>query len=85
MIRPERAVDFTGKRSSWQRTIRHVGALPDPVIAATLIVAITANAFSTDEEKALTCGMNGYLTKPVNIQQITEGLSTVLKEQPNEP
>lgn len=42
------------------------------------IVAMTANVFSTDQEKALACGMNGYLTKPVNIKKITDVLREVL-------
>lgn len=42
------------------------------------IVAMTANAFSTDREKAISCGMNEYLSKPVNIKKMTELLNRML-------
>lgn len=57
---------------------RQIRSLPDPVIAKTPIVAMTANAFSADQEMARECGMNGYLTKPVNIPQLTDTLRSIL-------
>lgn len=58
---------------------KQIRRLPDPVIAATPIVAMTANAFSTDEERAMACGMNAYLTKPIDIWRMTEVLCAILK------
>jgi signal transduction histidine kinase/CheY-like chemotaxis protein len=34
------------------------------------IVAMTANAMSEDREKALSCGMNDYISKPISIQKL---------------
>ena len=34
------------------------------------IVAMTANAFNEDRERALAAGMDGYLTKPIDIDEI---------------
>ena len=34
------------------------------------IIAMTANAFEEDEKKCFAVGMNGYLTKPLNMQRI---------------
>ena len=59
------------------RTIR---ALPDRVLAATPIVAMTANAFSSDQERAIASGMNGYLTKPINIKKMVEVLSEIFQK-----
>ena len=49
---------------------RAIRALKDPVAAATPIVAMTANAFDEDMHHALSAGMDGYLAKPLDIQQL---------------
>jgi len=43
------------------------------------IIAITANALSTDREKCITAGMSDYLAKPFNRQQLIEVLSRWLE------
>ena len=59
---------------------RLIRAFSDPKVANIPIVAMTANAFSADQERAMACGMNDYLTKPINVKQMTEVLSRVLCE-----
>lgn len=34
------------------------------------IIALTANAFKEDIEKALSCGMNGHIAKPIDIENL---------------
>ena len=34
------------------------------------IIAMTANAFDEDKKKALECGMDGFLTKPIVIEEL---------------
>jgi CheY-like chemotaxis protein len=38
---------------------------------------MTANAFRGDQEKCLACGMDDYITKPVNIDDIRAFLCAV--------
>jgi CheY-like chemotaxis protein len=38
------------------------------------IIAMTANAMEGDREECLRAGMNNYITKPVNIDQLAEVL-----------
>lgn len=42
------------------------------------VVAITANAQQRDSEQCLAAGMDGFLTKPVHIEVLTEAIHRVL-------
>lgn len=52
--------------------------LPDEKISGIPIIAMTANAFDEDRQKALSAGMNGHLSKPINENQIIETLRQFL-------
>ena len=41
------------------------------------IVAMTANAFEEDKQKALSVGMNGYIAKPIDMDKVIKILSNV--------
>lgn len=43
------------------------------------IIAMTANAMTGDKEKCLECGMNDYLSKPINMEDITSKIEKWLK------
>lgn len=45
----------------------------------TPIVAMTANAFDSDREEALAAGMDDFLTKPINVAQLTKTLHQYLR------
>ncbi|MBQ8826890.1 MAG: response regulator, partial [Oscillospiraceae bacterium] len=41
------------------------------------IIAMTANAFDEDMKKSVECGMNGHLSKPIDMNRIREVLSEI--------
>ena len=52
--------------------------LNDPTRAQVPILAMTADAFEEDRQKALRSGMNGHLTKPVEIDKLFKALDELL-------
>ena len=60
------------------RTIR---ALDDPAKARIPIVAMTANAFEEDRQKAFDAGMDGHVPKPIDIPKLMETLQMILSEE----
>ncbi|MGN1027706.1 MAG: response regulator [Faecousia sp.] len=56
---------------------RRIRALPDPKLAGVPILAMTANAFDEDRRAAADCGMDGFLSKPINIEEVLQALQTV--------
>ena len=57
---------------------RCIRALDNPVLSSIPIIAMTANAFDEDKKAALDSGMNGFISKPVVIDEIVEVLQKVL-------
>lgn len=51
---------------------REIRTLPDNKKANIPIVAMTANAFEEDRQKAFASGMNGHIIKPISIEAIAE-------------
>jgi len=45
----------------------------------TLIIALTANAFSTDKEACMDAGMDAFLTKPLDINELADTLAVCLQ------
>ena len=60
---------------------RQIRALPDPGKAGIHILAMTANAFDEDRKAAAQCGMDGFLSKPINIEEVVQTLQKFLDEQ----
>ena len=55
-----------------------IRSLDDRALAGITILAMTANAFDEDRKKALACGMNGFLSKPIVIEELISTLQNSL-------
>jgi signal transduction histidine kinase/CheY-like chemotaxis protein len=53
---------------------KQIRALDNPALAGITILAMTANAFDEDRKKALKCGMDGFLSKPIVIEELISTL-----------
>ena len=45
------------------------------------IVAMSANAFDDDLKKSVECGMNGHLSKPVEVDKFYQMLDRVIQKR----
>jgi len=59
--------------------------LDDPIKRNIPIVAMTANAMPEDELRCLACGMNGYLSKPIDIRLFKKTLGAWINFEDKEP
>ena len=71
----KKAVTFVGMdvqmpRMDGHEATRRIRALEDERKAQLPIIAMTANAFEEDEQLAREAGMNDYLSKPYEIDQV---------------
>ena len=53
---------------------KQIRALDDPALAGITILAMTANAFDEDRKKAMEWGMDGFLSKPIVIEELISAL-----------
>ena len=58
---------------------RQIRKLKNPETANIPIIAMTANAFEEDRQKALEAGMNEHVSKPIDLERLLEVLKNVLK------
>ena len=56
-----------------------IRALEDPALAKIRILAMTANAFDEDRKQALKCGMDGFLSKPIVMEELICTLQNNMK------
>jgi CheY-like chemotaxis protein len=59
------------------KTIR---AFSDPQLAHIPIVAMTANAFAEDKQRAIESGMNAHVAKPISVDALLETLRQILSQ-----
>ena len=57
---------------------REIRALSDKKLAEIPVIAMTANAFSEDVQKASEAGMNAHVAKPIDINELKKTLNDIL-------
>ena len=57
---------------------RRIRALKDSARAAVPIVAMTANVFEEERKRAFDCGMNGFLSKPIVVEELIDALKGIM-------
>lgn len=59
---------------------RRIRMLDEPLLSSVPIIAMTANAFEEDRKAALECGMNGFISKPIDLNEVIHVLNSVFDE-----
>ncbi len=49
-------------------------------LASVPIIAMTANAFEEDKQKALRCGMNAHIAKPIDVEKLLNTLDEIFSQ-----
>ena len=60
-------------------TARAIRAMDRPDAGTIPIIAMTANAFDEDRQKALSVGMDAHLAKPVDVKRLFGTLRKVIR------
>lgn len=60
---------------------KSIRSLDDNELSAVPIVAMTANAFDEDRRAAAECDMNGFISKPINMEEVVQELHDVLSKK----
>ncbi len=62
---------------------RRIRAIDDPARSSIPIVAMTANAFEEDRQKAIDAGMDGHAAKPIDVPKLMDTLTDLLGKDTN--
>ena len=58
---------------------RAIRAMDNHSLSSIPILAMTANAFEEDRREALSAGMNGHITKPIDIKKLLKNLEQIME------
>lgn len=61
----------------WQAT-REIRRLENAELADIPIIALSADAFESDEKKSIQCGMDAHLTKPIDIPLLLDTMAAAV-------
>ena len=62
-------------------TTKNIRKLDDEYKANIPIIAMTANAFSEDRDEAFEVDMNGFISKPIDINEVLTTIDKILKDK----
>ncbi len=71
-------MDIQMPRMNGYEAARAIRELDDEQKARVPIIALTANAFSTDRDEALAAGMDGHISKPIDVDLLINKMSELL-------
>ena len=63
----------------WQAT-REIRRLENAELADIPIIALSADAFESDEKKSIQCGMDAHLTKPIDIPLLLDTMAAAVHD-----
>ncbi len=72
-------MDIQMPRMNGYEAARAIRELEDPQKAGIPIIALTANAFSSDRDEALAAGMDGHISKPIDVDLLIDTMRSLLK------
>ena len=74
-------MDIQMPRMDGYEATERIRGLQDKRLEQIPIVAMTANAFREDRRKVTECGMNGFLAKPIDIDQMIDTLQSIFGQE----
>ena len=74
-------MDIQMPRMNGYEATKAIRELEEKAKADIPIIAVTADAFEEDRQKALDAVMNGHVTKPIEIPKLLETLAKILKKE----
>ena len=75
-----RLMDIMMPEMNGYETTKAIRNMPDrPDGKKIPIIAMTANAFSDDQKRALDVGMNGFITKPIDVDRMLRTIQQTLQ------
>ena len=74
-------MDIQMPRMDGYKATQAIRRLPDKDKACIPIIAMTANAFEEDKREAIAVGMNGHITKPIQVDKLLSTLAEIMMKQ----
>lgn len=75
-------MDIQMPRMNGYEATRFIRNMDDRDKSSTPILAMTANAFEEDKRNAIQAGMNGHLSKPIDVDELIKTLAYIIQRAP---